>query len=238
MKVYYKEGKDIRDIVLDFSDSQFSADELIKQIAQRIRDNQAIHSLMIENAEFNDKGMNAFRHALLGHQALRKLSLKNILISSYPFSTHDEYFFPQDLDNAVEHLCAILRDARLNEIEITHLTFRDRTEHHYEHFDMVDPAVMRDLLLQEKQPYYVSEIANSLCHNPHLLTLILSIVECDTDKIVSEVEAVIKKRQSAECLNEILQGTHATAETHLPTEIFKFFTAIAWINNLMKKKRM
>src|SRR5579864_1307937 len=113
MKVRYREGKEIRDTVVDYSESHFSADEIVKQIAQRLRDNQAIHTIAIENFELYEKGANALRHAVLGHKALRNLSLTGMRICSYPACTNDEYYFPKDLDNAVEHLCAILRDGRL-----------------------------------------------------------------------------------------------------------------------------
>lgn len=235
MKVRYRESKDLHDTVLDYSESQFTPDELVKQIAQRLRDNQSMYSLSIEDFQLYEKGANALRHAILGHKSLRYLSLLNVLVCSYPVDTDDEYFFPKDLDNAVDHLCAILRDARLHSIKITRLEFRDRTNHHYEHFDMVDPTVMRDILLQEKQPYYIKEISHSLNHNPHLLALTLSMVDLDVAPMVKEIEANIKMRHTAEKINEVLQGTHATVETHMFPEIFKYLTTLAWWRGKMKK---
>lgn len=231
MKVRYREAKDIRDCIIDFSESRFSADEIIKQIAQRINDNQAILIITLENFELHEKGMHALRQAILGHRSLRTLVLDNVTLCSYPADTNDEYFFPPDLDNAVLSLCAILRDARLTHIEINNLNFRDRTQRHFEHFDMVDPVTMRDLLTQEKEPYYIKEITFGLKHNPHLLQLIFTTVDVDVEQQVKEIEDIIKRRQAAEHLNEILQGTHAAVEAYLMPEIFKFVALHAWLRS-------
>lgn len=235
MKVRYREGKDIRDLILDFSESRFSYDEIVKQLAQRIHDNQAMQFLVIENCELHEKGAHALRQAILGHKSLRHIVFNNLLLCSYPASTDDEYFFPKDLDNTVEHLCAILRDARLNTIELIDLNFRDRTQRQYQHFDMVDPSVMRDLLLQEKAPLYLKEITYSLNHNPHLTKINFSTVDSDVTSMVKEIEENIKKRQAAERLNEVFQGTHAAVEAYLMPEIFKFVALHAWIQSRKRK---
>lgn len=235
MKVRYKEAKNIRDVVLDFTESRFSLDEMMKQVAQRLSDNQAIYFVAIENAEINEKGAHALRNAVLGHKSLRHFALLDLKICSYPVASDDEYFFPNDLDSAVQHMCSIFRDARLERLDIINLDFYDRTQRRFEHFDMVDPAVMRDLLTQEKEPFYIKEIIYSLKHNPHLKNLYLSITDADMTNEVKEIEADIKKRQSAEQLNSILQGTHAAVETHLWPEIFKFVALSAWWHKIRKR---
>lgn len=236
MKVRYRETKGFRDTVLDFTESQFSADELIKQISQRLRDNQSIRFLSIENFDLYEKGASVLRHAILGHASLRFLSLINMRICSYPVSTDDEYFFPKDMDAATQHLFAILRDARINQLEIIDINFYDRTQRHFEHFDMVDPSVMRDLLLQEKEPFYIKEIFYNLLHNPHLLKVSLSAVDFDLSSEVKIIEDDIKRRHSADYINHILEGTHAAAETFLMPEIFKFFTTWQWIKKSKDRK--
>lgn len=235
MKVRYREIKELRDTVLDLTESQFSADELVKQVAQKLRDNQAICFLSIENFDLYEKGASALRHAILGHKSLRLLSLINIRICSYPVCSDDEYFFPIDMDVAIEHLSAILRDGRLHHIEIINIDFHDRTERHFEHFDMVDPSVMRDLLLQEKEPFYIKEILYNLRHNPHLLKLNFTAVDIDLSHEVKQIEDDIQLRHTAEDINRILQGTHASAETYLMPEIFKVFTTWSWIRRFKNK---
>lgn len=198
MKVCYRESKDIRDTVFDYSESQFSPDEIIKQIVQRLRDNQLISFFYIENFDLYEKGAYALSQAILEHQSLRYLSFNNMRLCSYPVRTNDEYFFPEDLDLAVKHLCEIIRKGNLWSIQIINLDFYDRTEHHYEHVDMVEPTVMRDILLQEKQPYYFKEILDSFNHNPNLLHINFSTVDVDMTHAVKEIEENIKKRHNAE----------------------------------------
>ncbi len=235
MKVRYKESKDIRDIVLDFTESRFSADEIVKQVAQRLHDNQGIHSLVIENIALYEKGAHALRHAILGHKSLRSFAILDAHLYSYPVTTDDEYFFPLDLDKTVEHLCAILRDARLHQIKITDLDFHDQTQRHFQHYDMVDPVSMRDLLTQEKEPFYIQEVLYALNHNPHIHDVELTTVDLDVAQQVEEIKEAIKKRQAAEKLNAVFQGTHAAVETHFMPEIFKLTALWAWMNKFRRR---
>jgi hypothetical protein len=235
MKIYYRRVKDTADTILNYE--HLSADEFIKQAAQCLHDDQTISSLRIENVELYEHGANALRHAILGHKSLRKLTLKNICICSYSACSDDEYYFPKDLDNTVEQLCALLRDGRLTEIELNELNFRDRTEHRYEHFDMVDPATMRDILLQEKAPFYAKKLIESLLHNPHLYRLTFSIIDMDVSHAVNEIEMNIKRRHSAEQINAMLQGTYAASESVIMPEIYKFFTTWVWMNNWFQKRK-
>jgi hypothetical protein len=234
MRIRYREEKELHDIVLDFTDSRFSPDELIKQIAQRLRDNQTIHTLVIENAELYEKGADALCQAVLTHKALRNLYLHRALFCSYAVCGDDDYF-PADLDAAVEHISAMLRQANLHCIELTDIDFHDRTERKYEHFDMVDPTVMRDLLMQ-KEPFYIKQIENSLIHNPHLYTVKFSVVDVDVKQDVKEIEQDIKKRHTAEQINAVLQGTHAAIETYMMPEIFKAFAMGVWVGSRIKRR--
>lgn len=234
-----KGDKDIAEMVLDYTVSQFSSDEIIKQIALRLHDNPMIHTLIIENAELYEKGAVALRQAVLGHPSLRQLSLYNLKICSYYITVSEEisdYFFPKDLDQAVAQVCAILRDARLNTIEMTELNFIDRTERHFQHVDMVEPAQMRDLVLQEKQPEYITQIAESLNHNPHLYCINLSIDDVDVNEFVEEIEKNIRRRHASEELNLVLEGTHAAIETRLIPEIFKFYALRLWWQGKMQNR--
>lgn len=240
MRAHLKGEKQTPDIVLDFASSQFSADEIIKQIALRLHDHPFIHTLVIENAEIYEKGALALRQAILGHKSLRTLALLNLKICSYyvsvPEELSDEYF-PKDLDLAVEHLAAILRDGRLQTVEVTRLQFVDRSERHFEHFDMVEPALMRDLVLQEKGPFYVKEITDSLNHNPHLCRINLSIDDVDVHDIIEEIEKNIRRRHAAEEINNVLRGTHASLETENMHDFLKLFAWRWWLQQWMKKNR-
>lgn len=126
MKARLKGDKATPEIILDYAGSNFSADEVIKQIATKLHDNHTIHTLIIEHAQLFEKGTQALRQAVLGHPSLRKLVLYELTFYSYPKMLTDvveaDYFFPTDLDAAVQHFCAILRDARLETIEITELS--------------------------------------------------------------------------------------------------------------------
>jgi hypothetical protein len=235
MRVRYREGAGIRDVILDFTESRFSADEMVKQVAQRLHDNQEIHTLILQNAEIYEKGMNALRHAVLGHRSLRQLSFQDLHICSYPVSTDDEYFFPLDMDATVMHLCALLQDGCLNYIELMNLEFHDRTNRHFQHFDMVEPSSMRDLLSEEKEPFYIKEIIRSLNHNPHLSGLFFSTRDTDVSHFVKEIEANIRKRRMASQMNAIFQGTHAAIDAqHIP-EIIKFMAIGAWWSKVSRK---
>lgn len=236
MKARYRESHALRDTVLDYSDSQFSADELLKQIAQCLRDNQKIQMLTIENAILDEASADALCQAVLKHHSLKALSLQGLKICSHATCAAEEYF-PEDLDRAVGHLCAMLRASNLNHIELLDVDFLDLTERKYEHFDMVDPSVMRDLLTQEKEPFYIKQILDSLKHNPHLLIAHFTAVDVDLTQTMEKLNEEIKKRQSAENINAVLQGTHASIETYLLPEMFKAFAMGVWFGSRMKKQK-
>lgn len=239
MKACLKGDRHTPEIILDFAGSGFSADEIIKQIATRIHENSMIHTLIIENAVLSEKGASALRQAVLGHRTLRTLALLKLTISSYRkvvSGPEADYYFPKDLDATVDQLSAILRDARLHTIELTEVNFVDNTERHFEHIDMVDPVSMRDILLQEKEPFYIKEIAASLNHNPHLYRLNFSMAGVDVNELVEEIEQNIRRRHASEELNQVLEGTHAAIETHWFPEIFKIFAWKLWWHSQLRKK--
>ncbi len=209
MCIRYQCHGNVRETVLNVEDSGFSADEIVKQFSQALHSNQGIHTVIIENMEFEEHGMTALCHAVLGHRSLRHLSLLGVRCASYLKTTGDEYYFPLDLDKVVENLCAILRDGKLYSLQIKDLEFIDRTQRTYEHFDMVDPATMRDLLLQEKQPFYIKEMTEALEHNPYLKSIEISIVDTDMKKVLQEIRWTIEHRLASEQINKVFQGTHA-----------------------------
>ena len=235
MKVRYRVEKEIRDTVLDYSESSFSSDELFKQLALRLHDNQSISFLYVEDFDLYEVGANVLRQSILGHKSLRSLTLQNMRVCSYPITTDDEYYFPKDLDKAVASLAAVLRDGRLKTIQIENIDFFDRTVRHFEHFDMVDPAVMRGILQEEKEPAYIREIAYSLMHNPHLYKIKLTAKNLDLSQTEKLIEEDIRFRHKSEHINAYLQGTHASAETGFLPSVFKFVTAWSWMKSKFTK---
>lgn len=237
MKVYYLDDKAAESHELDFSDHPDADDEAIREVADLLHNNQKIHTLTIDHCELREQGVRTLRHAVLGHKSLRNLCLTQLRMGSYPCSTYDEYYFPESLDYAVDQLCAILRDARLNFIEITDLKFLDHTIRKYEHIDMVDPVSMRDILTQEKEPYYFKEIMDSLKANFHLHRVHLTAMDRDMSGDERALQINIRRQHQSEDVNEILQGTHAAAESHLMPEIYKFLALHAWVKRWSDKRK-
>jgi len=193
MKISYRKNNAIQDTVMNLTGGYLSTDELIQKVTCCLHDNQTIHTLSIENFDLYEKGADALLHAILHHKTLKNLSLINVRICSYPACSKDEDFFPQDLDRAVEHLEMILRDGKLENIMIKNLAFHDSTQRSFEHFDMVDPTVMRDILTQEKEPVYLKELLNSLTQNSHLRKLSLTTADLDVSKQVNLLRKHIRK---------------------------------------------
>lgn len=240
MKIQYHKKNEKTASIFDYTDSSFSPDELARQVAEHLRDHQMIDSLFLSDIDLYEKGAFALRQVILNHASLRKLHFSNLRICSYSSVTEDEYYFPPDLDRAVQHLCAILQKGHLTHIEMIRLSFHDKTHRQYEHFDMVEPATMRDLLLEEKCPFYLKEIANSLYHNVHLLELNFSMVDTDVSEIVKKIKDNIEKREHAAQLNAFIQGTHSASGTYLNPDIFKAFTLWWWLQQkkLNKQKQL
>lgn len=94
---------------------------------------------------------------------------------------------------------------------------------------------MRDILLEEKQPFYLAEIAGSLNHNPHLRHLIFSMDDVDVNDLVDDIEHNIRRRHASEELNQVLEGTHAAIETHWFPEMFRIFAWNLWQQNFKNK---
>jgi hypothetical protein len=237
MKAYYLDDKTSESRELDLSAYADADDEAMHKIANLLRNNQNIHTLTIDKCELRDHGALVLRNAILTHKSLRNLCLTHLRMGSYPACTDDEYFFPESLDAAVNHLCAILREAELNFVEITQLHFIDRTQRRYQYIEMVEPASMRDLLTQEKQPYYFKEILANLRANLHLHRVHITAVDKDMYAEEQALQRHIKQQHQSENVNEILQGTHASAEASLMPEIYKFLALSAWAKRWNNRRK-